>query len=76
MLWLAASDRSGRIGLGIDQEAYLLAHGRAPPRGSFGLLGGLHLGGHRSSSRFLLAAIRLLKLRRWRNWFGLNYRLR
>jgi hypothetical protein len=33
-----------RIPRRIDQEAYLLAHGRTTPRGSFGLLSRLHLG--------------------------------
>src|SRR4029453_10822440 len=42
-LRLAGSYGWRRITLGIGQEAHLLAYGRTPPCGSFGLLRGLPL---------------------------------
>ena len=71
-LWrLAVADRRCRVRLGIDQEAHLLAHRRAPPRGGpFGLLSGL--GFRRRPRRFLRTAIGSWLLGRRRNGFGLR----
>ena len=76
--WLRPAARDWRrcVGLGVDQEANLFAHGRAAPRGSFGFLSGFLL--HGCTSRLLLTAILMRSLGRWRNGnrFGLNNRRR
>ena len=60
--------------LGVDQEAHLFAHGRAAPRGSFGLLSGLLV--HRRTRRFLRHLFSGLSLGRRRNGLGLDHRRR